>query len=190
MISPKQEFLRARREIHEEGLARTIFYRNKNAFKSSSNCEAYVILCGTHNTIILMKSRLSYKNLILTLGHEYGHVIDYLRWSGSARWRLHKTMPDQSDARARTNRRQKIAFLKTELFAERYVPVFLKKFNITVDYDFDLVRAQTFSTIVSIKYELMYGRSADGDLRQQWETLAKSSKLDPKWLYNFKKLLK
>lgn len=152
----------------------------------------YALLTRNASTIVLKKGKHSYKDLILYLGHEYGHVMDYQRWGDKKRWKLQTLMPEQSDFRKGASVEEKTAFLKTEVIAERYIPVFLKKFKVAIDYDKDVIRAQTFSSIISIKYELMYGKVASEELEQQWLNmdLHNPTPLDPKWLYNFNKLLK
>jgi len=192
MTRTKQEFIRVRKEIHTEGLASTIFYRRKTRFMGVKDAAAYVSLDPYKCTVVLNKGRNTYEDLIVLLGHEYGHVVDYSRKPTNLRWQDYTSMPEDLMLRSKRPVRQKIALLRTEAIAEGYIPTFIKKFNISISKSAEELYARRFYYLISMKYNLMYGKPSPRKLEDQWYHLAlnKAPSLDPKWLYNFKKLLK
>jgi len=187
-MSAKSEFLRVRRVIHNEGLATTIFYRNKSAFAGQENAAAYVYIEEKPPIIILKRnSETTYLDLILDLGHEYGHVIDFIKWKNSKRWKIFLVCPDDFILSHDVPKYVKKAMLQSELQAERYIPAFLQKFKVKVLVDKKLLEKNTYIQMATNKYELTYGVSPKGSLRKQWKHKfdQRPRKMTDKWLYNF-----
>ena len=190
MISTKKEFTRLRRAITNEGLARTIVYKDRIAFAGDSKLAAYARVEEVPIVIVMCKDkRQSYKDLILTLAHEYGHVIDYVRWGTGKRWRTFlraSSFPERTITCAMYVKR---AILKTEFCADRYVRTCLKKFDVQVEYDDFEIDLAAYMNILVYKYEVMYGQRPTDKLRQQWITFYEHHHhpITAVWAYNLDK---
>lgn len=190
-MTHEQEFERVRREIYDEGLGKVFVYKDRAGFKGVEHGCAYVDLVESPPyNILLTKLNKSWKKLMLDLAHEYGHVIDYVRYVDTKRWKL---MDDTIKLRQypKSTMQYKKAVIKNEYMAESYVPKFLKKFNVSIPYTSQELDEGLYVMVLIVKYELMYGKHPSSSLKKQWKHRfsCKTPKINTSWVYDLSTLL-
>lgn len=164
MPSPKKEFERLCQEIKDTNLATINLYKKDN-FEGDKTAGAYVLrwdekvphisLIKTHHT--------TYKDLILLLLHELGHILDYKRYGKTKRSVIceehvydHTNISKVKDFPNYVKR----AILLDEYIAASYAKALIKRFKICTDpllTDSDL-HIMTALNLMSLKYEFSHGK--------------------------------
>jgi len=164
-IDYNAEFIKLRYILESKNLAKIWVYVGRDAFGSASctapDAQAYVV-----NTLTIPEIRIciedeennTYKNAVVNLLHEYGHVLDDKRYRKSKRYKLYaKYCPTGSFSTLVDQAKYiKVAMAKTEYMAHEYGKKIAKKFNILVDDDIINLDQTTFYQ--SNYTRLVYGR--------------------------------
>lgn len=179
----RDEFKRLRTVLRAHGNIRILYYSNKNDFAGSERSAAYTYPNETPPLIVLRKGRgITYKSLLFTLLHEYGHIIDERLYGKSVRSNLYGTSPleEPPEVIVKYSRKVKYAILKTELIVENMIPKLWKQYNIKLPFDAKFWELEKAMTLQATKYWLIYGVPPTKKLSLTWK---KSWKCSP-WYVN------
>lgn len=175
MPSAKQELERICSELNSGKLAKVTIFRERDFSKEDgSTAEGYVFDQENPARIYLRKSsEYSYRDLLLTLFHELGHVYDKKRYKGCKRLKLCDKyyFTDSEFAKAKEYPKYiKFAFLHTEYIAEKHVPWLIKKYKLDLDKPFTetYINISNYQTLKIKKYQLIYGKKASRRLKRLW----------------------
>jgi len=178
--SSKTAFFRVCSEIKSEKLATVTVYWNKDNFKNEAyyGLAGYVYIDQKPARINIIKGKkYSYKDLILTVLHEYGHVLDMRKNKQCQRWKICKEHDyDENELHKITAKPKYIkrALLMTEYMADKIMSGLLSKYNVTCIAD-NIVWAETFTMINTRKHEMLHGIGASKKVRLQWYNVAKNT---------------
>lgn len=182
MSTTKKELKRLCTEINTGKLATvTVFWERAFSKEDGATAEGYV-LDTKPARIYLQKKATSYRDLILTLLHEMGHVLDKCRYSTCNRLKIHDKYyftDKEFEKASKYPKYIKFAFLHTEYIAEKYIPSLIKKFKINLDKQFTKKEIDVCNmwTLKVKKYQLIYGKHPVRELRRLWhKQLKKNSK--------------
>ena len=174
MPTPISEFQRLRELISNGSHASIILYTKRPL--ADPLLDAYTYLDGKPASIVLQKTpKISYRDLILVLLHEYAHVLDYEAKKHSKRWKL--TGKYDYDCKTLCKVKEwpmyvKRAFLQREYIAQKKVQTLLKHFRIKFDnnnYTEEELGRELIMDILNNKYELKYRKKTPRKLKKQWE---------------------
>jgi hypothetical protein len=123
--------------------------------------------------IILTKSReTSYKDLIMTLAHEYGHILDYKRYKKARRWKLYFDSGYENETlekASKLSKNAKYSILHTEYIAEKLSKKLIKKYGLESIFDSAVFDLELAIQIKISKYEFMYGKHPSGKITERWK---------------------
>jgi len=171
----RAEFKRLRNEIRKDDV-RILYYPNKDDFMGSTRSRAYTYSLEKPPLIVIRKGRgITYLEIIGTLLHEYGHILDDRRYGTSARSALYESHMLDGSANTIRNypKKAKYAILKTELIVESMIPKLWKRFKIKLPFDSDYWECEKAVTMRVLKYWLVYGKPPAKQARKKWQALWK-----------------
>ncbi len=186
MATSKQELKRLCTEINASKLAKiTIFWNRKFSKEHGGvNTEGLVYSGTKPPSIYLQKTyETTYKELILSLFHEIGHVIDAKRYKKCKRlqiWDKYYFTDYELEKIKNFPKYVKFAFLHTEYIAEKYVQKLVKKFNLDLNKPFtkDEFDINSMRTVKVYKYEFLYGKSPIRKLQKLWRKQLKKTPVE------------
>lgn len=166
----RDEFKRLRSIIRRKGI-RLLYYTNKDDFAGSKRSSAYTYSLEDPPLIVIRKGRgITYNELLYTILHEYGHVLDDQRYGTCARSKLYVDCTLETDEETIINysAAAKYALLKTELIVENMIPKLWKRFNVRVPFDETKWGSERAVTIRVYKYWLIYGVAPAKTVIKKW----------------------
>jgi hypothetical protein len=154
----KKHFKDLCKKVRESGKATIKIVREEE--NSNSDVAAYVYLSENPPKIILKKEKkYTYKQLILDLLHEFGHVLDYEKYKKSKRWKIWDSYGKYSLEKAKClSKNIKVELIKTEYIAEKYVQRLLKRYNLFNLFEEARLEAEVYLQIQIRKHELIIGK--------------------------------
>ena len=142
------EFVKLRYIIESRNIAKIWVYSGRETF-SDATCEdaqAYVTSDPTHEIRLCVKdeSNATYKEVLINLLHEYGHILDEKRYGNTQRYKIcMQYYPVESFATlVNIGKYIKVAIAKTEFMAGEYAKKIAKNLHINISID-DLALDQT-----------------------------------------------
>ena len=185
MPTAKEELKRLCTEINSGKLATvTVFWERTFSKEDGATAEGYVIDEVKPPKIFLQKKNLSYRDILLTLFHELGHVFDKKRYPHCKRLKICDKyyFTDKEFEKAKVYLKYiKFAFLHTEYIAEKYIPTLIKRFKLNLNKPFTKTDIDicNMSTLKIKKYQILYGKDPSRQLKRLWN---KQLKKNPKEL--------
>jgi len=175
MATAKQELKRLCTELNSGNLAKVTIFQNRNFSEESggNTVGGYVIDEKIPARILLCKKKVSYRDLILILLHEIGHVLDKNRYPKCNRlkiWSKYYFTSKELEKSKGYSKYIKFAFLHTEYIAEKYIPKLIKKLKVALDKPFTKkeIDNNNYSVLKIYKYEFIYGEHPTRRLKKLW----------------------
>lgn len=159
-LTVKEAFQEIRKKLAATGLVDITVYWNKDFSKNLKSIAGFVQYWKSPAVIIVRKCN-SYKDLIVTLLHEYSHVLDYRRYKNSRRWKsVMQFEYEDSDVSSILSRPKYVKqdILKTEYIAQIGSLNLIKKLGYMYLFDESELLVELANQTEIRKYEMINGK--------------------------------
>ena len=174
----EREFRRVCSEINAKGLAKVTIFWVRQFADDAKYAEAWVQPEVNPQEIYIQKKPRytkpqSFKDMMFCLLHEYGHVLDDVRYHGCKRLKLVRQHGFEDTQLYKVAQEYpqhvKLAFLKTEYIAEKWIPRLLRKFTVPTDLiTMKDINICNMWTIKMKKYQWKYGKHPSRTVQREW----------------------
>lgn len=174
----EREFRRLCSEINSEGKATVTVFWERQFADDAKYAEAWVDYSVRPQRIYIQKNPRyskpqSFKDMIFCLLHEYGHVMDDIAYRGCRRLRTFNKYrfddTELADVAEKYPRWVKLAFLKTEYIAEKWIRRLLNRFDVPKDLISEKdINICNMWTMKMKKYQWKYGKHASRAVQHGW----------------------